>query len=490
MDKLKQFGQLLIRHKKKVVFVAFVLALVKLAKKGYLGRFLMWLMARAQQKMLSQAMEQTEKTKVQLEAIERTNKLLAEYLENGYKESTKQFAGHLNQKFGNEQFFDSLKNSNLKSDEKIEIWNAIGKNVAQKILYLLAVKPISDFASFVKLVLHQKMQVADPSYSIYTSGAPQGTFALFVNDYLKVVIERWAKALSALEGDNPRALDWKIGLTTSVAYEELMSTIRVMSEHVFADYCKVQLPDDRSRALFDPNVGLSRVLAMKQPEGFWNRLFISKPIEKSLFKALFDQLGGYVVECPSDLITRGETSIQLFLDIMASDYAFRFMDLAREHTMQKLANRLLMFYKKTFSEDAIFDTDSKIVLAKIFSNLEAIFDEEFLSPDCLELDRQMLMQKLKLSIYIRKHYEKTTQSNQPENAASAPENHLPVAEHESGLKAGYEIEDKDLALNQSFIGRINLESPNTAYSTGLFLKELLNFESLGHCLKNFASQLK
>jgi hypothetical protein len=93
------------------------------------------------------------------------------------------------------------------------------------------------------------------------------------------------------------------------------------------------------------------------------------------------------------------------------------------------------------------------------------------------------MGRLKLSFYLRKHHNKPAPDT-PTNPVTSE-----VTAQEQEIREGYGLGNRDL-LNQSFIGRINLESPNTIFATELFLKELVLLEAEGVCLKALASQLR
>ena len=170
-------------------------------------------------------------------------------------------------------------------------------------------------------------------------------------------------------------------------------------------------------------------------------------------------------------------SLNSFLDFIGSNYFGKYIELSREYYIQKLYNRICLVYKKEMGEEELFEKESTIVFAKLISLSESILSEEFYHENCFEIDQQMLLQKWKLSFYIKKNHQRLLKTK-----GSTEDRQNEQSQEEQ------QTEEKEYALNQSFIGKINLDSLKTIHTTNLFLNELHAVEMLGVCIKELAIQ--
>lgn len=485
------FINLFKRHKKKSVFAIVIWLLFLSVKKGILQKIVLKMIFFAQKRMIKTTEKYIQNEQVKIQLLNEANEIIEIFLEKNLSKSVFQFSTLSSRFYENELSMKSLQRSNILKEEKNKIWKQISENVMFKIIMLLTIKPIFDFIYFYETLVVKTMeesfkkQYPDNSEKMEEM-LKEDLMAIeeFNKQICEMIFVHFAKVLSKNEQSDETFFSWKYTLENKILINQFFEKIQEVHNLVFANDAEKHNFPETIEFLYELDLTETRkiFLSKKKSNPFdkIGNFFRGMKTETSFLSQFAGQLSNYYAYQPIPQESSTVKYINSVFDLLGSDFAAKFFELSSDYYLKKLYNRILLFYKKDFSEEELFESESTIYLAKVIANSDKILKEEFYSEKAFEMDKEMLTQKLKLSFYLKKNYSEIAKKEMATNEMTDQVNEDPT----------YELNEKEMALNQSFIGRINMDSLKTLRTTELFLSEFAALEMTGLCLKELARQMK
>ena len=151
------------------------------------------------------------------------------------------------------------------------------------------------------------------------------------------------------------------------------------------------------------------------------------------------------------------------LDFIGSSYFLEAARYSAEYQLNKLFNRLAMYFRKVYGDDSLFASENMLYGAKILIAANSILNEEFYSRNTFLMEQQVLEKRLKFALFIIK---KNDPKNEAEQADNAPNDEL----------------------NCTLVRTVDPYSHTAQFATYLAMREKLAFEMFLYVLRDFFKQ--
>jgi hypothetical protein len=508
------------RHKKKSAFVALILVIYQLGKRGYLTKPLYAIINLVQKVLIWRMHSAAEKAQREIVLVTKADELAESLKTKSIPKSTSLFNTLLREEYSTSEIYDVLKKQAANGNAKTVHWQSLGLKIYQRLVTTLVLKGTFDFSNYLTFIakamleaennrrtnrnkkslfldlkqnMESKPDVRPEQESKEITQAVE-LIKEFVKAFNEIIFKRFANFIEEeIDWENEMPLDER-NLKERTGIQDFSSRLIGTCNRISRPYIierAGRLPNYRKSSIVLDMLKFKLQLSARPRFGFKQLMnMILKPIgsqQTSLFEDFMAQFKGLRVEpCQeSDLQKAYDVSLpvvgllNMTLDMITSNYFFAFNSIYSDYLSAKLYNRLLLLFKKEKGEDALWEESSKMVLAKLLTHSDKILDEEFLAFDYLKIDQEMLLKKIKLAMYFLRLYKK---QKSKENADQPSHAHAEVA-------APIEEDPEESPLNITMIGSMNLESPKLIESTNLFLQELLGFEMSVSSLKELTRQL-
>lgn len=508
----------LLNHKKKFVFISVFYLLYKTNRLRLLNRPLKKLLNIVIGFMIKRMKSQSLKAQKALEQRLKMEIAITEFITKELARNKNEIGDFFAKLYPTDQLLNEIQTQKLAPDVKKQKFDELMRLISVKVLATVTTQYFYDVKHFLLVVLKNKDKLQNSGEDLKTPGNLERSTSQenMIDDQMKLkdkrdkhgpmirnisqpnnmmlepsleikqpksqMIDEFANALfeTLITDFNNYLKDEfvdrslaKVEATKKISLEEIINVFKASLDELFYKEVVSGHLNVGSQVNSTIYLGSGEFKIMKHEKLFWrslrDRLKHSTNNSQSVFNQILKRLRNtkYVenknlfIGKPFEAETF-TTQANFILDFVSSSYFHEASKYSAEYQLNKLFNRLAMYFRKTHGEDSLLTPDALQYGAKLLIASNSILNEEFYSKHTFLMEQQVLEKRIKFALFIIKKNDNTANTDQPETANDD--------------------------LNCTLVRTVDPYSSSAQFATYLAMREKLAFEMFMYVLRDYVKQ--